>query len=137
MGERDVHTTLNAVWRMEAAKIIAALARQVRDVVLAEVLTQDAALAALERWPTDGVPDNPGAWLMTTARNRAIDRLRHHQLQRRKHDALGYDIEREQQEAEAAQQVDPDDDIGDDVPRLMFVACHPVLGTEARVALTL
>ncbi|HYG08043.1 MAG TPA: sigma-70 family RNA polymerase sigma factor [Stenotrophomonas sp.] len=137
MGERDVHTTLNVVWRMEAAKIIAALARRVRDVGLAEELAQDAVLAALERWPTDGIPDNPGAWLMTTARNRAIDRLRHHQLQRRKQDALGYEIEREQQEAQASQQVDPDDDIGDDVLRLMFVACHPVLGTEARVALTL
>jgi len=137
MDHRDVHSTLNAVWRMEAAKIIAALARQVRDVGLAEELAQDALLAALERWPTDGIPDNPGAWLMTTARNRAIDRLRHFQLQRRKRDALGYEIEREQQAAQASQQVDPDDDIGDDLLRLMFVACHPVLGTEARVALTL
>jgi len=137
MGERDVHSTLNAVWRMEAAKIIAALARQVRDVGLAEELAQDALLAALERWPTDGIPDNPGAWLMTTARNRAIDRLRHFQLQRRKQDALGYEIERDQLAAQASQQVDPDDDIGDDLLRLMFVACHPVLGTEARVALTL
>ncbi|MDG2525078.1 sigma-70 family RNA polymerase sigma factor [Stenotrophomonas sp. HITSZ_GD] len=137
MGERDVHSTLNAVWRMEAAKIIAALARQVRDVGLAEELAQDALVAALERWPTDGIPDNPGAWLMTTARNRAIDRLRHAQLQRRKRDALGYEIEREQQAVQAAQQVDPDDDIGDDLLRLMFVACHPSLGTDARVALTL
>lgn len=137
MDQRDVHSTLNAVWRMEAAKIIAALARQVRDVGLAEELAQDALLAALERWPTDGIPDNPGAWLMTTARNRAIDRLRHFQLQRRKRDALGYEIEREQQAAQASQQVDPDDDIGDDLLRLMFVACHPVLGTDARVALTL
>ena len=122
---------------MEAARIIAALARQVRDVGLAEELAQDAMVAALERWPVDGIPDNPGAWLMTTARNRAIDRLRHHQLQRRKQDALGYEIERDQQAAQAAQQVDPDDDIGDDLLRLMFVACHPMLGTEARVALTL
>jgi len=137
MDHRDVHSTLNAVWRMEAAKIIAALARQVRDVGLAEELAQDALLAALERWPTDGIPDNPGAWLMTTARNRAIDRLRHFQLQRRKRDALGYEIERDQLAAQASQQVDPDDDIGDDLLRLMFVACHPVLGTEARVALTL
>lgn len=137
MGARDVHSTLNAVWRMEAAKIIAALARQVRDVGLAEELAQDALVAALERWPTDGIPDNPGAWLMTTARNRAIDRLRHAQLQRRKRDALGYEIEREQQAVQAAQQVDPDDDIGDDLLRLMFVACHPALGTDARVALTL
>ena len=137
MDQRDVHSTLNAVWRMEAAKIIAALARQVRDVGLAEELAQDALLAALERWPTDGIPDNPGSWLMTTARNRAIDRLRHFQLQRRKRDALGYEIEREQQAAQASQQVDPDDDIGDDLLRLMFVACHPVLGTDARVALTL
>ncbi len=137
MAARDVHTTLNAVWRMEAAKIIAALARQVRDVGLAEELAQDALLAALERWPSDGIPDNPGAWLMTTARNRAIDRLRHVQLQRRKQDALGYEIERDQLAAQASQQIDPDDDIGDDLLRLMFVACHPVLGTEARVALTL
>jgi RNA polymerase sigma factor (sigma-70 family) len=137
MEPRDVHATLNAVWRMEAAKIIAALARQVRDVGLAEELAQDALVAALERWPTDGIPDNPGAWLMTTARNRAIDRLRHAQLQRRKRDAVGYEIEREQQAVQAAQQVDPDDDIGDDLLRLMFVACHPVLGTDARVALTL
>jgi len=137
MAARDVHSTLNAVWRMEAAKIIAALARQVRDIGLAEELAQDALLAALERWPTDGIPDNPGAWLMTTARNRAIDRLRHFQLQRRKQDALGYEIERDQLAAQASQQIDPDDDIGDDLLRLMFVACHPVLGTEARVALTL
>ncbi|HVJ36810.1 MAG TPA: sigma-70 family RNA polymerase sigma factor [Stenotrophomonas sp.] len=137
MAARDVHSTLNAVWRMEAAKIIAALARQVRDVGLAEELAQDALLAALERWPSDGIPDNPGAWLMTTARNRAIDRLRHVQLQRRKQDALGYEIERDQLAAQASQQIDPDDEIGDDLLRLMFVACHPVLGTEARVALTL
>ena len=137
MAARDVNSTLNTVWRMEAPRIIAALARQVRDVGLAEELAQDALVAALERWPTDGIPDNPGAWLMTTARNRAIDRLRHHQLQRRKQDALGHEIEREQQAVQAAQQVDPDDDIGDDLLRLMFVACHPVLGTEARVALTL
>ncbi|HBK45824.1 MAG TPA: RNA polymerase subunit sigma-24 [Xanthomonadaceae bacterium] len=137
MTERDVHATLDAVCRIESARIIGALARQVRDVGLAEELAQDALLAALEHWPRQGIPDNPGAWLMTTARNRAIDRLRHYQLQRHKQDALGHEIEREQQALAAARQPDPDDDIGDDLLRLMFVACHPLLGAEARVALTL
>ncbi|MEA9675284.1 sigma-70 family RNA polymerase sigma factor [Xanthomonas campestris pv. raphani] len=137
MAATDISALLDTLWRREASRIIGALARQLRDVGLAEELAQDALVAALEHWPRNGIPDNPAAWLMTTAKHRAIDRLRHYQLQRRKHDALSFEIEREQQAASAAQLVDPDDDLGDDQLRLMFVACHPALGTDARVALTL
>jgi RNA polymerase sigma factor (sigma-70 family) len=129
------HRTVEAVWRIESAKLIASLARMLRDVGLAEELAQDALVAALEHWPKEGVPDNPGAWLMTTAKNRALDRLRRQQLIESKHAELGHD--------ESAQVTRPDfeeiasDDIGDDLLRLVFTACHPVLSTEARVALTL
>src|ERR1700730_10204814 len=120
---------------MEAPRLIAGLARIVRDVGLAEDLAQDALVAALERWPESGVPDNPGAWLMAAAKHRAIDLLRRGTRLRRKHEELGREIETQQAapDLEAAM----DDHVGDDLLRLVFIACHPVLSTEARVALTL
>jgi RNA polymerase sigma factor (sigma-70 family) len=133
----DTHRAIDAVWRMEAPRLIAGLARIVRDVGLAEDLAQDALVAALERWPESGVPDNPGAWLMATAKHRAIDRLRRKTLVERKHEELGRDAEARQDMAVADLEAAIDDDIGDDLLRLMFIACHPVLSTEARVALTL
>ncbi|HZO48019.1 MAG TPA: RNA polymerase sigma factor [Xanthobacteraceae bacterium] len=133
----DIHGAIDAVWRIEQAKLIAGLARMVRDVALAEELAQDALVAALEQWPASGIPDKPGAWLMTTAKRRAIDRLRRHKLAERKHEEIGRDLDSEQESA--LEHIDDalDDDIGDDLLRLMFTACHPVLSTEARVALTL
>jgi len=135
------HGAIDAVWRIESAKIIAGLARIVRDVGLAEELAQDALVAALERWPESGIPDNPGAWLMAAAKNRALDYYRRTKLLERKHEELGREIEAEHEMAAAdfAAAVDSalDDDIGDDLLRLVFVACHPVLSTEARAALTL
>lgn len=133
----DTHRAIDAVWRIESPRLIAGLARMVRDVGLAEELAQDALVAALERWPDTGVPDNPGAWLMATAKHRAIDRLRRSKLQQRKYEQLGYELEDWQDDAEAAFEAAIDDDIGDDLLRLVFTACHPVLSTEARVALTL
>lgn len=141
MSQAATHRAIEAVWRIEAASVIAGVARLVRDVGLAEELAQDALVAALERWPDTGVPDNPGAWLMTTAKNRARDRLRLDALHTRKHDQIGHELEALQADVEpdfvdaldAARQ----DDIGDDLLRLVFTACHPVLSTEARVALTL
>jgi len=137
MTVSDIHRTIDAVWRIESAKLIAGLARMVRDVGLAEELAQDALVAALEQWPTGGVPDNPGAWLMTTAKHRAIDRLRRHKLQERKHEEIGCDLEAEQEPAYSEVELAADDHIGDDMLRLVFTACHPVLSMEARVALTL
>jgi len=135
------HSAIDAVWRIESAKVIAGLARMVRDVGLAEELAQDALLAALETWPGTGVPDNPGAWLMAAAKNRALDHFRRDKLLQRKHEELAGEMELEQEIAaadhEAALIERMDDDIGDDLLRLVFVACHPVLSTEARVALTL
>jgi RNA polymerase sigma factor (sigma-70 family) len=130
----DATRTIEAVWRIESARLIAGLARVVRDVGLAEELAQDALVAALEQWPRDGVPDNPGAWLMATAKHRAIDRIRREATLRRKTEelAVSYDGVEEIDFAAAA-----DDDIGDDLLSLIFVACHPVLSREARVALTL
>src|ERR1700737_3469774 len=122
---------------MEAPRLIAGLARIVRDVGLAEDLAQDALVAALERWPESGVPDNPGAWLMATAKHRAIDRLRRRALIDRKHTELGLETEARQEVALANLEAEIDDDIGDDLLRLIFTACHPVLSTEARVALIL
>ncbi|ARP83416.1 RNA polymerase subunit sigma-24 [Bordetella genomosp. 8] len=132
---------IETVWRQEAAKVIAGVARLVRDVGLAEDYAQDALVAALEHWPRTGVPDNPGAWLMTTAKHRALDRLRQDALHARKHEALAHDMDALQTGVEpdfvdaldAARQ----DDIGDDLLRLIFIACHPVLSRDARVALTL
>jgi RNA polymerase sigma factor (sigma-70 family) len=127
----DAHATIQAIYRIESAKLIAGLTRMLRDVGLAEQLAQDALVSALERWPRDGVPDNPGAWLMTTAKRKAIDELRRHRMTERKHAEL---------DTSASSELDLDaidDPVGDDVLRLVFVACHPVLPTEARVALTL
>jgi RNA polymerase sigma factor (sigma-70 family) len=132
----DTHRTIQAVWRIESPKLIAGLARMVRDVGRAEELAQEALVTALEHWPESGVPDNPGAWLMATAKRRAIDELRRDKLLRRKHQELGQDLEEEERQVpdlDAAL----DDDIGDDLLRLVFTSCHPVLSTEARVALTL
>jgi RNA polymerase sigma factor (sigma-70 family) len=133
----DVNRTIEAIWRIESARLIAGLARIVRDLGLAEELAQDALLVALERWPESGVPDNPGAWLMTTARNRALDGLRRRKLLERKHEELGRQLDAEREATVAALEVAVDDDVGDDLLRLMFTACHPLLSTEARVALTL
>jgi RNA polymerase sigma factor (sigma-70 family) len=137
MTVSDTHRTIDAVWRIESARLIAGLARMVRDVGLAEELAQDALVAALEKWPQSGVPDNPGAWLMATAKHRAIDRLRRSKLAQRKHEELGRELETEWQDSAAEFEEALDDDIGDDLLRLVFTACHPVLSTEARVALTL
>jgi RNA polymerase sigma factor (sigma-70 family) len=131
------HRAIDAVWRIESARLIAGLARIVRDVGLAEELAQDALVVALERWPESGVPDNPGAWLMATAKHRAIDRLRRRELARRKHEELGRELAVQQERAVADVETALDDDIGDDLLRLVFTACHPVLSAEARVALTL
>lgn len=136
-----VHEVLDAVWRAEAARIIAVVARLVRDVGLAEELAQDALVAALEHWPRDGLPDNPAAWLMTTAKNRALDRLRQAALHARKQEELGADLDALQAHVvpDIADAIDAAraDDIGDDLLRLIFTACHPVLGPDARVALAL
>jgi len=132
----DTHRAIDAVWRIESPRLIAGLTRIVRDVGVAEDLAQDALLAALEQWPESGVPDNPGAWLMATAKHRAIDYFRRNALLERKHEELGREIEKKEMavpDFEAAL----DDDVGDDLLRLVFIACHPVLSTEARVALTL
>ncbi len=135
------HRAIDAVWRIESAKIIAALARIVRDVGLAEELAQDALLAALLQWPASGVPDNPAAWLMATAKHRAMDYFRRNKLLERKHGELGRELESQQESAVANFQADfdaaNDADFGDDLLRLVFISCHPVLSTEARVALTL
>jgi len=136
---RDVHRTIDAVWRLESARIIGALARRVRDVGLAEELAQDALVAALEHWPVDGVPDNPGAWLMATAKNRALDRLRQFALHHQKQQELGADADARGDHVvpDFSDALDDADDIGDDLLRLVFTACHPVLSREAQVALTL
>jgi RNA polymerase sigma factor (sigma-70 family) len=135
--ETSTHRAIDAVWRIESARLIAGLARIVGDVGLAEDLAQDALVAALERWPEAGVPDNPGAWLMTTAKHRAIDQFRRRSLLDRKHQQLGHELEARQEEAVHDLDAALDDHVGDDLLRLMFTACHPVLSTEARVALTL
>ena len=132
----EIDRSIEAVWRIESAKLIAGLTRLVRDVGVAEDLAQEALVAALEQWPESGVPDNPGAWLMATAKHRAIDMFRRNQLLERKHEELGREMEAKElavPDLESAL----DDDIGDDLLRLVFISCHPVLSTEARVALTL
>jgi RNA polymerase sigma factor (sigma-70 family) len=133
----DPHRAIDAIWRIESASLIAGLARIVRDVGVAEELAQEALVAALERWPETGVPDNPGGWLMATAKNRAIDLLRRGRLLDRKHEELGHEIEAGGGPTAPDLDAAIDDDIGDDLLRLMFTACHPILSTEARVALTL
>ena len=137
MTATDTHRAIDAVWRIESARLIAGLARIVRDVGLAEELAQDALVAALERWPESGIRDSPGAWLMATAKHRAIDLLRRRTLLERKHEELGHELQAQQQMAVADFDAAIDDDVGDDLLRLMFTACHPVLSSEARVALTL
>lgn len=141
LGHEPTHLAIEAVWRIECAKIVAVLTRLTRDLGLAEECAQDALVAALEHWPRQGVPDNPAAWLTTTAKRRALDHLRHQQLQARKHEAIGHDLEALEalivpdfvDALDAARQ----DSVGDDLLRLIFIACHPVLSTDARVALTL
>jgi RNA polymerase sigma factor (sigma-70 family) len=133
----DTHRAIDAVWRIESPRLIAGLTRIVRDVGLAEDLAQDALVAALERWPESGIPDNPGAWLMATAKHRAIDQLRRKTLLERKHEQLGYELEVQQKMAVPDLDAALDDDVGDDLLRLVFISCHPILSTEARVALTL
>jgi len=133
----DAQRAIEAVWRIESAKLIAGLTRIVRDIGLAEDLAHDALVIALEQWPASGVPNNPGAWLMATAKNRAIDHFRRSKLLERKHEQLGYELAGEQEHAAPDLDAALDDDIGDDLLRLVFTACHPVLSTEARVALTL
>jgi RNA polymerase sigma-70 factor (ECF subfamily) len=132
----DTHRAIDAVWRIESARIIAGLTRIVRDVGLAEELAQDALVAALEQWPASGIPDNPGAWLMATAKHRAIDNFRRNKRLERKHEELGRELQA-QEMAVPDFSAALDDDIGDDLLRLIFISCHPVLSTEARVALTL
>jgi RNA polymerase sigma factor (sigma-70 family) len=130
----EAHRAIEAVWRIESARLIAGLTRIVHDVGRAEELAQDALVAALEQWPATGVPENPGAWLMTTARNRSIDALRRRATLERKVQELGRELD-SVEEPDLAAEID--DHVGDDLLRLVFIACHPVLGTEARVALTL
>jgi len=137
MTALDTQRAIEAVWRIESAKLIAGLARIVRDVGLAEDLAQDALVIALEQWPESGIPNNPGAWLMATAKHRAIDRIRRNVALQHKVEVLGRELEIQQEITEADFDTALDDDVGDDLLRLMFTACHPVLSTEARVALTL
>jgi len=137
-----VHDTIAAVWRIESARIVAAVARRVRDLGVAEELAQDALVAALEHWPTGGVPQNPGAWLMTTAKHRALDHLRHRQMADARHGDIASDLEAMEAHvvpdfSDAIDTAREHAEIGDDLLRLIFTACHPVLGTDARVALTL
>ena len=136
MVSTDIHRTIDAVWRIESPRLIAGLMRIVRDVGLAEDLAQDALVAALEQWPESGVPDNPGAWLMATAKHRAIDHFRRNSRIERKHEELGRELGAKEM---AVPDLDSalDDNVGDDLLRLVFISCHPVLSTEAQVALTL
>ncbi len=137
MSTTQTHQAIDAVWRIESARLIAGLARIVRDVGLAEELAQDALVVALEKWPAEGIPDNPGAWLMATAKHRALDHFRRSKLLDRKHQELGRELKSQQEAALANFEIPADDDIQDDLLRLVFVSCHPVLSTDARVALTL
>src|SRR5918999_3023862 len=131
----ETHRAIDAVFRIEQAKLIAGLARIVRDVGLAEELAQDALVAALERWPVTGIPDNPGAWLMAAAKNRAIDELRRRRLLERKHEAIGEDAAAGLRDEAPDIASAIDEDVGDDLLRLVLITCHPVLSAEARVAL--
>ena len=133
----DIRRAIDAVWRIESARVIGGLARIVHDVGWAEDLAQDALVAALEQWPQSGIPDNPGAWLMATAKHRAIDQLRRQQMAERRHDELGRRQERERSTSELDLAVAADDDIGDDLLSLLFATCHPMLSAQARAALTL
>ncbi len=143
MTATEIQRTIDAVWRIESPKLIASLARMVRDVGVAEDLAQDALVSALEQWPDEGVPRNPGAWLMAAAKRRGIDYFRRNKMLERKHEELGYELETDRGAGAVSAGATPDfesaldDDVGDDLLRLVFVACHPVLSTEARAALTL
>ena len=136
MTAPDLHRTISAVWRIESPRLVAALARITRDVGLAEDMAQDALVAALEEWPKSGVPDRPGAWLMTAAKRRAIDHKRHEDMRARKEEAIGRDIDARTLEGPDFDSA-LDDDIGDDLLRLIFTSCHPAISSEARTALTL
>src|SRR6185503_12989846 len=137
MAATDTHGAIDAVWRIESARLIAGLTRIVGDVGQAEDLAQDALVAALERWPESGIPDKPGAWLMATAKHRAIDLLRRDKMLERKHVEVGYELESRQETAAPDLDAAIDDQVGDDLLRLVFISCHPVLSREGRVALTL
>lgn len=142
MTAADTHQAIDAVWRIESARLIAGIARIVRDVGVAEELAQDALVAALEQWPEAGIPHNPGAWLMATAKHRAIDYLRRNKLLEQKHEIIGRELEERQSAAAEEIENAMDDDVGpgllnDDLLRLIFTACHPVLSAEGRAALTL
>ena len=137
MTATNAHRAIEAVWRIESARLITGIARIVGDVGIAEDLAQDALVAAFEQWPGSGVPDNPGAWLMATAKHRAFDQLRRHTLLERKHEQLGHELEARQEMAVPDLDAAIDDHVGDDLLRLVFISCHPVLSMEARVALTL
>ncbi len=137
MTVTGTHRAIHAVFRIESARLIAGLARMVRDVGVAEELAQDALVTALERWPESGVPDNPGAWLMATAKRRAIDELRRRKRLEVKHEQIAHELDAEREMAKPDLEAAIDDDVGDDLLRLVFTACHPILSTEARVALTL
>jgi RNA polymerase sigma-70 factor (ECF subfamily) len=135
--DSDTHSAIKAIWSIESAKVIATVARLVRDVGLAEELAQDALVAALEQWPREGVPDKPGAWLTATAKNHALNVLRRRKMLERKHEELGHEIEASRDEGAPDLEAALDDDVGDDLLRLVCTACHPVLSPEARAALTL
>jgi RNA polymerase sigma factor (sigma-70 family) len=135
--DSDTHSAIQAIWSIESAKVIATVARLVRDVGLAEELAQDALVAALEQWPREGVPDKPGAWLTATAKNHALNVLRRRKMLERKHEELGHEIEASRDAGAPDLEAALDDDVGDDLLRLVFTACHPVLSPEARAALTL
>ncbi|HLZ90329.1 MAG TPA: RNA polymerase sigma factor [Candidatus Acidoferrum sp.] len=137
MTTTPTHRAIDAVWRIESARIIAGLTRIVRDVGIAEELAQDALVAALEQWPQSGIPDNPGAWLMASAKHRAIDHFRRNKLLERKHQEFGRELESQQESAVPDFDAAIDDHVGDDLLRLVLISCHPVLSPEARVALTL
>ena len=137
MSAAETHRAIETLWKIESAKLIAGLVRIVGDVALAEDLAQEALVAALERWPESGVPDNPGAWLMATAKHRAIDALRRDRMLDRKHELIGRELAESQGNGAADVEAALDDPVGDDLLRLVFMTCHPVLSTEAQVALTL
>ena len=137
MSTIETHRAIEAVWRIESARLVAGLARIVRDVGIAEELAQDALVVALEKWPESGIPDNPGAWLMATAKHRALDHFRRNKLLERKHEELGRDLKSQQESALANFETPENGEIEDDLLRLVFISCHPILSTDARVALTL
>ena len=137
MSTTETHRAIEAVWRIESTRVIAGLSRIVRDVGLAEELAQDALVAALEKWPESGIPDKPGAWLMATAKHRALDHFRRNKLLERKHEEIGRELKSQQETVVASFEIPEQGEIEDDLLRLVFISCHPILSTDARVALTL